>query len=71
MRINLGSVRSFERRFVLAALLAGLSELLLGLSPYGALLNGRLSMFGYLGVGMVLLSFWHFVLIKIDDRRSE
>ena len=65
----------YENRIVKASLAAGLSECLLGVialwAGFGYWWFEHVGMFGYLGIGMVLYSIWHYIFIKIDNKKSR
>lgn len=70
LHIRLKGLDRFEQRFIYATACAGATELALALSPAGPFIGHHLQTFGYLGIGMILLAFYHEAFRRYDARKE-
>jgi len=65
----------FENRYIKSMVLMGVSEIILGVifwaTGFADWWFNYLHFFGYLGLGGILVAFWHYVLLRWDNRKSR
>jgi hypothetical protein len=65
----------YEKRIIKASLLAGLSELVLGVifwvTGFAEWWYNHLHFFGYLGLGMILYASWHYYYYRKESKEDK